>query len=494
MSYIESAVRGSKRIEAILRDGFDAKGKGLHEYLSDVEHRIPIDVVRKARFIASVRNKVVHQDEEIFDIDEFNQSVEIVVTNLRSLLAQERVEKEKQQHIKLATPPHLSSAPSGSYNGWKEVALAMLLVIVGLAIAIVNLQNKNKENFRSYFIKQEELKRNSGKEAEKRNELEMKLSAQSIELASLRKQLTEANSELETIEVVLLKQAQQRLNLLGYNTGTPDGVIGPSTLSAIREFKSKNGLTKSEKLTISDYSFLMSDKAIGYLNHNTFSQQTLSRVPIEDKAQVSSHESLLEQARNSEHEYKQARRDISMNLVDVLKKHTKIELGKPDVSIEVDGSYSVRVPVSWEIPEQKVLSILNKYFNSYKGQPLSLTSEFMSSNSNRIKINEYDVKSSSSKKTFSSRLFKDLQKFEVNIEVSLGEKISRLVIAGNVSCHVGCNYTKNKGDSWLIQVNGKPGESTISTYQETPVVIKGLTKAELLDGGLPVAHIRKQTI
>ncbi|WP_220452546.1 peptidoglycan-binding protein [Colwellia sp. RSH04] len=471
MSYIESAVRGSKRIEAILRDGFDAKGKGLHEYLSDVEHRIPIDIVRKARFIASVRNKVVHQDEEIFDIDEFNQSVEIVVTNLRSLLAQERVEKEKQQQIKLATHPHLSSAPSGSYNGWKDAALAMVLVIAGLIIAVVNLQNKNKENFKSYFIKKEELKWNSGKEAEKRNELEMKLSAQTIELASLRKQLTEANSELETIEVVLLKQAQQRLNLLGYNTGTPDGVIGPSTLSAIREFKSKNGLTKSEKLTISDYSFLMSDKA-----------------------QASSHESLLEQARNSEHEYKQARRDISMNLVDVLKKHTKIELGKPDVSTEVDGSYSVRVPVSWEIPEQKVLSILNKYFNSYKGQPLSLTSEFTSSNSNRIKINERDVKSSSSKKTFSSRLFKDLQKFEVNIEVSLGGKISRLVIAGNVSCHVSCNHTKNKGDSWLIQVNGKPGENTISINQETPVVIKGLTKTELLSGGLPVAHIRKQTI
>ncbi|RHW76202.1 peptidoglycan-binding protein [Colwellia sp. RSH04] len=347
----------------------------------------------------------------------------------------------------------------------------MVLVIAGLIIAVVNLQNKNKENFKSYFIKKEELKWNSGKEAEKRNELEMKLSAQTIELASLRKQLTEANSELETIEVVLLKQAQQRLNLLGYNTGTPDGVIGPSTLSAIREFKSKNGLTKSEKLTISDYSFLMSDKA-----------------------QASSHESLLEQARNSEHEYKQARRDISMNLVDVLKKHTKIELGKPDVSTEVDGSYSVRVPVSWEIPEQKVLSILNKYFNSYKGQPLSLTSEFTSSNSNRIKINERDVKSSSSKKTFSSRLFKDLQKFEVNIEVSLGGKISRLVIAGNVSCHVSCNHTKNKGDSWLIQVNGKPGENTISINQETPVVIKGLTKTELLSGGLPVAHIRKQTI
>ncbi|MEE2026107.1 peptidoglycan-binding domain-containing protein, partial [Alkalimonas mucilaginosa] len=100
MSHIETAVLASKRIEAILREGFAAEGRGLHEYLGSVEHRIPSHVVKKARYIASVRNQVVHQEGVIFDLSEFNQAVEYVVLALNTQLEQERIEREHQENLK----------------------------------------------------------------------------------------------------------------------------------------------------------------------------------------------------------------------------------------------------------------------------------------------------------------------------------------------------------------------------------------------------------
>jgi hypothetical protein len=79
MSQIETAVLASKKIEAILRDGFAAEGRGLHEYLASVEHRIPAHIVKKARYIASGRNQVVHKDGVIADLADFNQAVAEVV-------------------------------------------------------------------------------------------------------------------------------------------------------------------------------------------------------------------------------------------------------------------------------------------------------------------------------------------------------------------------------------------------------------------------------
>lgn len=43
-------------------------------------------------------------------------------------------------------------------------------------------------------------------------------------------------------------QAQRRLNELGYNVGTPDGTIGPNTMSGLRNFQRDNGLTPTGRL------------------------------------------------------------------------------------------------------------------------------------------------------------------------------------------------------------------------------------------------------
>jgi len=63
MSDIDRAVRASKHIEAALVRILNAQGKGLHEKLSSVEKRLPAALVKRIRYIATVRNKIIHDDE-----------------------------------------------------------------------------------------------------------------------------------------------------------------------------------------------------------------------------------------------------------------------------------------------------------------------------------------------------------------------------------------------------------------------------------------------
>jgi hypothetical protein len=62
---IGSAVIWSTQIEKILVDDFAAEGRGLHEKISSVEPRLPNGLVRRLRWIATIRNNVVHSHGSI---------------------------------------------------------------------------------------------------------------------------------------------------------------------------------------------------------------------------------------------------------------------------------------------------------------------------------------------------------------------------------------------------------------------------------------------
>ncbi|OAN16942.1 hypothetical protein A3K86_08370 [Photobacterium jeanii] len=62
MANIEMVVTKTRRIEHLLREHYHAEGKGLHQLISSCETRLPHEIIPKLRFIASVRNKVVHED------------------------------------------------------------------------------------------------------------------------------------------------------------------------------------------------------------------------------------------------------------------------------------------------------------------------------------------------------------------------------------------------------------------------------------------------
>jgi hypothetical protein len=62
MSDIELVIKQSKRFESMLEKHFGATGRGLHEKVGSVERKLPDHLVRRLRFIATIRNKIVHDD------------------------------------------------------------------------------------------------------------------------------------------------------------------------------------------------------------------------------------------------------------------------------------------------------------------------------------------------------------------------------------------------------------------------------------------------
>ncbi len=52
----------NKKIEKLLAERYQANGKGLHSKVTSVEAKLSPDLVKKIRYIATIRNKLVHED------------------------------------------------------------------------------------------------------------------------------------------------------------------------------------------------------------------------------------------------------------------------------------------------------------------------------------------------------------------------------------------------------------------------------------------------
>ena len=61
MSDIELAVARTKELESLLEQVLGATGKGLHEKVSSVQSKLPPALVKKLRFVATIRNRIVHE-------------------------------------------------------------------------------------------------------------------------------------------------------------------------------------------------------------------------------------------------------------------------------------------------------------------------------------------------------------------------------------------------------------------------------------------------
>ncbi len=93
MSDIELVVNKSKALEALLEDGLGATGKGLHEKVSSVQTRLPEALVRKLRFVATLRNKLIHDTDyaKLDDRPAFERACADAERELRALVAPARV-------------------------------------------------------------------------------------------------------------------------------------------------------------------------------------------------------------------------------------------------------------------------------------------------------------------------------------------------------------------------------------------------------------------
>ena len=62
MSDIDTVIRASRRLEHLLASRLGATGRGLHAKINSVERRLPPDLVKGLRWVATMRNKVVHDE------------------------------------------------------------------------------------------------------------------------------------------------------------------------------------------------------------------------------------------------------------------------------------------------------------------------------------------------------------------------------------------------------------------------------------------------
>ena len=83
MSQIETVIRASKQLEQLLAQHYGATGRGLHEKTSSVEDQLDHDTVRRLRKIATLRNKVVHEDFEMDDLTDFQCDAQSLAQRLQ---------------------------------------------------------------------------------------------------------------------------------------------------------------------------------------------------------------------------------------------------------------------------------------------------------------------------------------------------------------------------------------------------------------------------
>lgn|GEM_PF-2688787 len=93
MSDIELAITRVKALESLLEQGLGATGKGLHEKVTSVQDKLPQPLVKKLRFVATVRNKIVHESnyQQIDDRNGFLRACDEAETELRAMIAPPRV-------------------------------------------------------------------------------------------------------------------------------------------------------------------------------------------------------------------------------------------------------------------------------------------------------------------------------------------------------------------------------------------------------------------
>jgi hypothetical protein len=80
MSNLETLVNSTKQLESSLVIRLGATGRGLHEKVSSVERQLPAAIVKKIRYIATIRNKALHEDGfTVSDVTEIKAMSDLVL-------------------------------------------------------------------------------------------------------------------------------------------------------------------------------------------------------------------------------------------------------------------------------------------------------------------------------------------------------------------------------------------------------------------------------
>ena len=129
MSFLEAVIARTRKIESLLEGKYHGAGKGLHEKLSSVEDRLEPSIARQIRYIATVRNKLVHESNYEFESSaaDFLRRCDEVIRYLES--AQPILQP-------IFTAPHPAPNPNETGRGPRP---AILTFLIGFSLAIVGI-------------------------------------------------------------------------------------------------------------------------------------------------------------------------------------------------------------------------------------------------------------------------------------------------------------------------------------------------------------------
>ncbi|CAH0518493.1 unnamed protein product [Peronospora belbahrii] len=92
------AIETSKELEYLLEKEFHARGQGLHEKVSSVEGAIPNVTVRSIRYVATLRNKLIHDRETraLPDRQQFIKKFNDAMGELNIIIDKKRMDARSQ--------------------------------------------------------------------------------------------------------------------------------------------------------------------------------------------------------------------------------------------------------------------------------------------------------------------------------------------------------------------------------------------------------------
>jgi hypothetical protein len=135
MSDIELAIKRCKRLETILEESLGASGRGLHQKVSSVENALPRPLVKRLRYIASVRNKLVHEpdSDQLDDRRDYEQACDQAERELHQLTQK----KEKVVQSWDTSTGIVVATSTGTVVALVVILLALILLAAAGAMILI---------------------------------------------------------------------------------------------------------------------------------------------------------------------------------------------------------------------------------------------------------------------------------------------------------------------------------------------------------------------
>lgn len=120
MGQIEDVILLTREIESLLVH-LGAEGKGMHQKISSVQGTLDDALVKKLRWIASLRNKVVHQhDFYIDDMEDYTDACYEAIDSLKYMI----------------TPPKIRSSFFETIGEAIASFFKIVLIIIGILFVL----------------------------------------------------------------------------------------------------------------------------------------------------------------------------------------------------------------------------------------------------------------------------------------------------------------------------------------------------------------------